>query len=121
MAGYRRPLIIGFLLLLCLAVGEFWLYSAHRLGDYMHKRALGGVSVADLCQSSDIGGFPFRLKVSCDGFAAPVRMGGRDDLLRSRGSARHRQLVFAQPHPTGLFQPAGRAQSRWFSPRETAP
>lgn len=105
MARYRRPFIIGFLLLLCLAVGEFWLYSAHRLGDYMHKRALGGVSVADLCQSSDIGGFPFRLKVSCDGFAAPVRMGGETMFfgaeeahgVASLFSPNHIQLTFSSP------------------------
>jgi hypothetical protein len=76
MARYRRPLIIGLIVLLCVAIGEFWLYSANRLAGYMHERALGGMSLADLCHSSDIGGFPFRLKLDCKEFAAPVRMGG---------------------------------------------
>ena len=65
MALYRRPLVIGFLLLLCLAVGEFWLYSANRLGGYMHQRASAAFRSPISVPSSDIGGFPFRLKVSC--------------------------------------------------------
>ncbi|WP_374546911.1 DUF2125 domain-containing protein [Rhodoblastus sp.] len=76
MARYRRRLIIGFIVLVCLAIGPFWLYSANRLAAAVHEPALGGLSIADLCQSSDIGGFPFRLKLSCNGFAAPVRVGG---------------------------------------------
>jgi hypothetical protein len=75
MARYRRPLIIGLIVLLCVAIGEFWLYSANRLASYMHERTLGGLSLADLCHSSDIGGFPFRLKLDCKEFTAPVRMG----------------------------------------------
>ncbi|MCI4678549.1 DUF2125 domain-containing protein [Rhodoblastus acidophilus] len=76
MARYRRPIIIGLIVLLCVGVGEFWLYAANRLGFYVHQPILGGQSLADLCQSSDIGGFPFRLKLSCTGLTAPVRVGG---------------------------------------------
>ena len=58
-----------------------------------------------LCQSSDIGGFPFRLKVSCDGFAAPVRIGGENVFfgaeeahgVASLFSPNHIQLAFSSP------------------------
>jgi hypothetical protein len=77
MARYRRPIVIALIVLLCIGLGEFWLYSANRLAGYMHRRGIMGVSVADLCESSDIGGFPFRLKLSCAHFSAPVKIGGQ--------------------------------------------
>jgi hypothetical protein len=76
MARFRRPLLIGLILLIAVGLGEFWLYSSNRLAGYLHQRTIGGVSLADLCQTSDIGGFPFRLKLNCNGFAAPLRAGG---------------------------------------------
>jgi hypothetical protein len=96
MARYRRPLLIGLVLLLCVALGELWLYSAHRLAGYMDKRALGGVSLADLCRTSDIGGFPFRLKLSCNEFAAPLRIG--DELVLFGAEEAHGEASLFSPN-----------------------
>ncbi|WP_296706285.1 DUF2125 domain-containing protein [Rhodoblastus sp.] len=96
MARYRRPLLIGLVVLLCLALGEFWLYSAHRLASYMDKRALGGVSLADLCRTSDIGGFPFRLKLSCAEFTAPVRIG--DEVVLFGAEEAHGEASLFSPN-----------------------
>lgn len=96
MARYRRPLLIGLVVLLCLGVGEFWLYSANQLAGYLHQRANGGVSLADLCQTSDIGGFPFRLKLSCNGFAAPLRAG--DSLILAGAEEAHGEANIFSPN-----------------------
>jgi hypothetical protein len=96
MSRSRRPLLIGLVVLLCVALGEFWLYSAHRLAGYMDKRALGGVSLADLCHTSDIGGFPFRLKLSCNEFTAPVRIG--DELVLFGAEDAHGEASLFSPN-----------------------
>jgi hypothetical protein len=75
MSRYRRHIIIGLIILGCVGIGEFWLYAAHQLGGYVHQPAFGGASLADLCETSEIGGFPFRLKLSCKNLAAPVSAG----------------------------------------------
>jgi hypothetical protein len=105
MARYRRPIVIVLIVLACLGLGEFWLYSAHRLGDYLHRRGAMGLSIADLCESSDIGGFPFRLKLSCSHFAAPVNFGGQTVIFgaeelqgsASLSSPNHVVLTFSSP------------------------
>lgn len=96
MARYRRPLLIGLLVLLLIGAAEFWLYSANRLGGFLHQRALGGVSLADLCQSSDVGGFPFRLKLTCNGFAAPLRVG--DNLIFAGAEEAHGEASLFSPN-----------------------
>lgn len=57
-----------------------WLYGAQKLGDYLHQPAFNGASLADLCGASEIGGFPFRLKLTCKNLKAPLS-GGADALV----------------------------------------
>jgi hypothetical protein len=110
---FLRRLAFGLVLLLCLALGEFWLYSANRLAGYMHQNTFGGASVADFCASSDIGGFPVRLRVKCGGFSAPLRIGG-NDLLAKVDEARGEASIFSPGHlrmtlssPVSLQKPDG--------------
>ncbi|HUO55248.1 MAG TPA: DUF2125 domain-containing protein [Rhodoblastus sp.] len=105
MAKYRRSIVIGLIVLLAVGVGEFWLYAAHRLGDYVHQPILGTASLADLCETSEIGGFPFRLKLSCHNLTAPLRAGdslyyaGVEDAqgVASLFSPNHIVLTFSSP------------------------
>jgi hypothetical protein len=110
---FLRRLALGLVLLLCLALGEFWLYSANKLAGYMHQKTFGGASVADFCTSSDVGGFPFRLRVKCAGFAAPLRI-GQSDVLAKVEEARGEASIFAPGHlvmtlssPVSLQKPDG--------------
>jgi hypothetical protein len=115
---FLRRLAIGVVLLLCLVLGEFWLYSANRLAGYMHQKTFGGASVADFCTSSDVGGFPFRLRVKCAGFAAPLRI-GESDVLAKVEEARGEASIFAPGHlvmtlssPVSLQKPDGTALAK---------
>ncbi len=108
-----RRLLIGLILLVCLGLGEFWLYAAHQLGRYVNAQTFGGASLADFCTSSDIGGFPFRLRLSCVGFAAPVRT-AQGDLLARAEEAHGEASLFAPNHivltlssPIVLLKPDG--------------
>lgn len=72
--SWSRPaLAIGAALLL--GFGLLWLYAAQRLGDFLHQRVFNGAAFADFCATSEVGGFPFRLKLTCNGFAAPTQFG----------------------------------------------
>jgi hypothetical protein len=93
----RRRWLFGLFLVVSLAVGEFWLYAANRLGGYMHQKTFGGSSLADFCESSDIAGFPFRLRLSCAGFAAPLRIGGGDIIVKTE-EAHGEANIFAPNH-----------------------
>lgn len=62
---------LGFAALLALGFCFGWLYGAKRLGDYLHQPAFNGASLADFCGASEIGGFPFRLKLTCKNLQAP--------------------------------------------------
>lgn len=73
----RRSLFIGAFLSIGIGFGLFWLFAAQRLGDFLHQPFAAGATLADLCESSDIGGFPFRLKLNCRHFVAPVQIGGK--------------------------------------------
>lgn len=75
MALTRRTIVIAAIVLLFLGVGEFWFYAANRLGFYVNQPLLGGKPLADLCESSDTTGFPFRLKLGCGNLTAPLRIG----------------------------------------------
>ncbi len=76
MALTRRSVVVILIVLLCLGVGEFWFYAANRLGYYVNQPLVGGKPLADLCDSSDTTGFPFRLKLGCHELTAPLRVGG---------------------------------------------
>ncbi len=108
-----RRLVIGLILALCLGVGEFWLYAAHQLGRYVNEQTFGGASLADFCASSDIGGFPFRLRLSCADFSAPMRTAQGDILARAQ-EAHGEASLFAPNHvvltlssPIVLLKPDG--------------
>lgn len=110
---FLRRLFIGLILALCLGVGEFWLYAAHQLGRYVNEQSFGGASLADFCASSDIGGFPFRLRLSCDNFSAPMRT-AQGDILAKAEEAHGEASVFAPNHivltlssPIVLLKPDG--------------
>jgi len=93
----RRRWLFGLFLVVSLVVGEFWLYAASRLGGYMHQKTFGGSSLADFCDSSDIAGFPFRLRLSCTGFVAPLRT-GRGDIIVKAEAAHGEASIFAPNH-----------------------
>ncbi|WP_294538213.1 DUF2125 domain-containing protein [uncultured Rhodoblastus sp.] len=108
-----RRLGLGLVLLVCLAIGPFWLYSANRLAAYMDQKTFGDASVADFCASSDIGGFPFRLRVKCGGFSAPLSI-GQNDVLAKVEQARGEASIFSPGHlsmslssPVSLQKPDG--------------
>ncbi|MCW2274078.1 DUF2125 domain-containing protein [Rhodoblastus acidophilus] len=63
--------LLGFAAIVALGVCFGWLYGAKRLGDYLHQPAFNGASLADFCGASEIGGFPFRLKLTCKSLQAP--------------------------------------------------
>lgn len=90
----RRRWLFGLFLLASLALGEFWLYAANRLGGYLHEKTFGGASLADFCDSSAIAGFPFRLRLTCSGFNAPLRTGGADIVVKAE-EARGQASIFA--------------------------
>ncbi len=89
--------LLGFFAAALLALGLGWMYAAQRLGDYLHERAFAGAAFADFCTASDIGGFPFRLKLSCTGFSAPVRIGGQN-LTLSADEAKGAASLWAPNH-----------------------
>jgi hypothetical protein len=93
----RRRWLFGLFLIVSLVVGEFWLYAASRLGGAMHQKTFGGSSLADFCDSSDIAGFPFRLRLSCAGFAAPLRSGSGDIIVKAE-AAHGVASIFAPNH-----------------------
>jgi len=93
----RRRWLFGLFLVVSLVVGEFWLYAASRLGGYMHQKTFGGSSLADFCDSSDIAGFPFRLRLSCAGFSAPLRSGSGDIIVKAM-EAHGVASIFAPNH-----------------------
>jgi hypothetical protein len=93
----RRRWLFGLFLLVSLAVGEFWLYSANRLGGYLHEKTFGGASLADFCDSSAIAGFPFRLRLTCSGFTAPLRTGGADIVVKAE-EAHGQASIFKPSH-----------------------
>jgi hypothetical protein len=93
----RRRWLFGLFLLVSLVVGEFWLYAANRLGGYLHEKTFGGASMADFCESSTVAGFPFRLRLSCSHFSAPLRTGGGDIIVKAEET--HGQAsIFAPNH-----------------------
>ena len=92
-----RRILIGLVLVLCLALGEAWLFAAQKLGDHMHKPLFGGATFDDFCQSSEIGGFPFRLKVTCKSLTAPIRVGTVQLVLKAE-EARGTASVFSPNH-----------------------
>jgi hypothetical protein len=69
-------IVLGVAAVLMLGVSLAWLYAAQKLGDYLHQPAFNGATLADFCGASEIGGFPFRLKLTCNGLKAPL---GIDD------------------------------------------
>ena len=105
MALTRRSIVIASIALLCLGVGEFWFFAANRLGFYVNQPLLGGKPLADICDSSDTTGFPFRLKLNCHQPTAPVRVGDRLFLVgvedaqgvASLFSPNHIVLTFSSP------------------------
>jgi hypothetical protein len=106
-------ILIGLTLLVCLGVGETWLYAANSLGRHMHQQTFGGASLADFCASSDVGGFPFRLRMTCSRFSAPVRT-AQGDILAKADEARGEASIFAPNHivltlssPIVLLRPDG--------------
>jgi hypothetical protein len=68
-------IVLGVAAVLTLGVSLAWLYAAQKLGDYLHQPAFNGATLTDFCGASEIGGFPFRLKLTCNGFKAPLASG----------------------------------------------
>ncbi len=106
-------ILIGLLLLIGFGVGETWLYAANSLGRHMHEQTFGGAALADFCTSSEVGGFPFRLRLTCSSFSAPVRT-AQGDILAKAEEARGEASVFAPNHilltlssPVTLLKPDG--------------
>ena len=103
----RRRWLFGLFLVVSLAVGEFWLYAANRLGGYMHQKTFGGSSLADFCEFER----HCRLSVPpaselrrfCRASADRRRRHHRQD----RGSAWRSQYLRPQSHHSYPFQPAG--------------
>lgn len=93
----RRSVFIGVFLAIGVSFGLFWLYAAQKLGDFLHQPLAGGQTLADLCESSDIGGFPFRLKLGCRHLVAPIRIGGKN-LFIGMDEARGAASVMAPGH-----------------------
>jgi hypothetical protein len=95
--GAGAALLVGF--------GLSWLYAAQRLGDFLHERVFDGAAFADFCATSEVGGFPFRLKLTCAGFAAPAQIGGLTLMAKAdeaKGSAslwspNHIVVTFSSP------------------------
>jgi hypothetical protein len=111
-------ILIGLVLLIGLGVGETWLYAANTLGRHMHQQTFGGASLADFCASSDVGGFPFRLRVTCSSFSAPIRT-AQGDILAKADEARGEASIFAPNHillilssPLTLLGPEGGALAK---------
>ncbi len=94
---FLRRLALGLILVLCLAIGEFWLYAANNLARHMHEKTFGDDSLADFCASSDIGGFPFRLRLKCANFAAPLRT-AQGEVLAKAEEASGAASIFAPNH-----------------------
>lgn len=65
-------ILLGVAAVLTLGFCFGWLYGAQKLGDYMHQPAFNGAALADFCGASEIGGFPFRLKLTCTKLKAPL-------------------------------------------------
>ena len=114
---FRRSLL-ALVVLLCLAVGEFWLYAANNLARHMHEQTFGGAALADFCASSEIGGFPFRLRLNCSQFSAPLRA-GQTQILAKADEARGEASIFAPNHivltlssPLSLQKPDGSALAK---------
>jgi hypothetical protein len=108
----RRSLVV-LIVLLCVGLGEFWLYAANSLARHMHEQAFGGAAPADFCASSDIGGFPFRLRLNCSQFSAPLRL-GQSEIVAKADEARGEASIFAPNHivltlssPLSLQKPDG--------------
>jgi hypothetical protein len=76
LSRFRSRILIGLAAVLTLGLSLIWLYAAQQLGDYLHQPAFNGAALADFCGASEIGGFPFRLKLTCANLKAPL---GSDD------------------------------------------
>jgi hypothetical protein len=93
----RHRVLFGLFLALSLAAGEFWLYAANRLGGFLHEKTFGGASLADFCESSEVAGFPFRLRLNCVNFSAPARIGDVEVIVKA-DEAHGVASVFAPNH-----------------------
>jgi len=105
--------LLGLAAVLTLGFCFGWLYGAQKLGDYMHQPAFNGASLADFCGGSEIGGFPFRLKLTCARLKAPLS-GDADALVfvadevkgvANLWSPNHVTLTFSSP--VALRRPEG--------------
>ena len=65
---------------LLVGCGLLWALAAQQLGNYLHQPAFNGAAFADFCSASEISGFPFRLKLTCADFRAPLAS-GKDALV----------------------------------------
>lgn len=92
-----RRILIALLLLLCLGVCELWLFAANRLARDLHRPSFGGASLMDFCASSEIAGFPFRLKLSCANLAAPIQTAQGIVLVKAE-EAKGQASIFAPHH-----------------------
>ncbi|MBB4198813.1 hypothetical protein CCR94_09055 [Rhodoblastus sphagnicola] len=98
-------IVLGVVTALALGLSLSWLVAAQKLGDYLHQPAFNGVAFADFCGGSEIGGFPFRLKLTCSQMKAPLKLGGGDLVftadevkgVASLWSPNHVVLSFSSP------------------------
>ncbi len=92
-----RRILIGLFLVLALALCELWLYAANKLGGYMHQPIYGGAPLVDYCASSEIAGFPFRLKLRCANISTPVQTAAGEIFVRAQ-EAQGKASIFAPNH-----------------------
>jgi hypothetical protein len=98
-------LLLGAATALMLAFSLFWLFAAQQLGHYLHQPAFNGAAFVDFCATSEITGFPFRLKLTCGGLKAPLQTGGGELVFTAeevKGAAslwspNHAVLNFSSP------------------------
>jgi len=79
-----------------------WLYGAQKLGDYLHQPAFNGATLADFCGASEIGGFPFRLKLTCRNLKAPLS-GGENPLVFTSDEVKGVANLWSPDHVTLSF------------------
>ncbi|MCW2314692.1 hypothetical protein M2322_000212 [Rhodoblastus acidophilus] len=105
LSRFSSRVLLGVVATLALGLSLVWLFAAQKLGDYLHRPAFNGAAFADFCGGSEIGGFPFRLKLTCSRMRAPVRVGDADLLFTAdevKGAAslwapNHVVLSFSSP------------------------
>ena len=74
-----------------------WFFAAQRLSNHLLLSRADGATLARLCGDKQIGGFPFRLRLRCAGFAAPLHV-ANGQIIAKADEANGEASVFAPNH-----------------------